>query len=132
MMRIKLGFLHTVRDHVTTPLTLSGNEDVLVLSKQPGFRRWATDEMVLADGGLRNALDRETLHQQHRTPALSQSDMVSEYRIGGCSGPARRGSAAVSAISASSCRYEAADDLSPFRLIARPSVAAVQPLRAEA
>jgi hypothetical protein len=63
MMRIKLGFLHTVRDHVTTPLTLSGNEDVLVLSKQPGFRRWATDEMVLADGSLRNALDRETLHQ---------------------------------------------------------------------
>ena len=63
MMRIKLGFLHTVRDHVTTPLTLSGNEDVLVLSKQSGFRRWATDEMVLADGSLRNALDRETLHQ---------------------------------------------------------------------
>ena len=63
MMKINLAFLDTVRDHVTTPLTLSGNEDVLVLSKQPGFRRWATNDVMLADGSLRNTLDREKLHQ---------------------------------------------------------------------
>ena len=64
-LRVNLAFLHGFMegDVASTPLTLMGNEDVLVLTKHPGFRRWVADESVLADGRKRNEADRETLHK---------------------------------------------------------------------